>query len=186
MRHRQATIKDRDMFLEFVNYNKTTGFFTCKKRTSHRSCRRVGDIVGSKDTNGYISITVNRVRIKAHRLAHLMVKGYLPEEGIDHVFGDKNDNRWIKIREATASCQQRNMPVSTRNTSGFRGVRRKDKYGLYEAQVWYKNKSIYLGKHSDIVDAALARITWEDWCCNWTCGERDNNRIKLRELGYNV
>jgi len=180
-----ALATDRKLFMEYLKYNDITGNFIWIKKP-YKSKKNIGDIAGSIDTKGYVSITVKHKRIKAHRLVFLFKYGYLPENGIDHKNGDKADNRICNLREAGPSCQQRNMPISIKNTSGFKGVRRKDKYGLYEAQIWFKGKSIYLGKYKSAIEAALARITWEDWCCEWVCGDRDNNREKLREAGCNV
>jgi len=169
---------------EYVEYNEHSGIFVLKKKI--RKARiDIGSELGCEE-NGYIVIGFGRNRYKAHRLAWFFVHGYMPEQQLDHINGNKSDNRLANLREASPSCNVRNQPISKSNSSGFTGVRKANKLGRYEAQIFINGSSVYLGIHDCVVEAALTRITCEDWCPEVSCSERNNTRAKLRELGYNV
>jgi len=54
-------------------------------------------------------------------LIFLYHHGYLPKF-VDHIDGNKKNNRIENLREATKSQNAMNQKVSTRNTSGIKGV----------------------------------------------------------------
>jgi len=58
---------------------------------------------------------------KAHRLIWLYVYGEMPKE-IDHINGDRQDNRLENLRSVTRSQNQFNKAMAQNNTSGYRGV----------------------------------------------------------------
>jgi hypothetical protein len=59
-----------------------------------------------------------------HRLVWLWVKGHYPDSGltIDHINGDRGDNRFANLRPATNSQQKANCGLRATNTSGYKGV----------------------------------------------------------------
>jgi hypothetical protein len=104
---------------ELLHYDPETGVFA--RRVSVSGRRRAGG-VGSIERDGYIRITICRHRFPAHRLAWFYQTGEWPGADIDHVNGDRADNRLCNLREATRSrnCMNARMPAN--NTSGFKGV----------------------------------------------------------------
>jgi hypothetical protein len=49
--------------------------------------------------------------------------GYIPDGfNLDHINGNKTDNRLCNLRLATNSQNQQNRPAPQNNTSGYRGV----------------------------------------------------------------
>lgn len=93
---------------------------------------------------GYIQIRFlfdNNPRIfYAHRIAYLLMTGELDFQGIDHIDGNRANNKWQNIRLATHS---QNM----RNKRGL-GVHLR-KCGKWYTQVKMGNKRIYLGRYND-------------------------------------
>lgn len=83
-----------------LDYNPLTGQFTWRVRAAHRI--HVGDIAGviCKST-GYRVIGINGVRHSAHRLAWLHVHGEWPAQNIDHINGDRSDNRIENLRDVS-------------------------------------------------------------------------------------
>ena len=83
---------------------------------------KIGSPVGSFDpSTGYHKTHVHRKFHKTHRVIFLYHHGYLPDF-VDHIDGDKLNNRIENLRAATKSQNCMNQKISTRNTSGTKGV----------------------------------------------------------------
>ena len=122
--------------------------------------------------NGYRSIRIQGVKYKYHRIIWFYVYGYLPENPIDHINGDKLDNRIDNLREVSVSCNIRNTKGYSHNTSGFIGVsfdKYKDKYKSY---IHIKRKSVNLGLYNKAIDAAKAKAAFEVLSSLWDCNEQ--------------
>lgn len=98
----------------------------------------------------YLCVTFNHIRYQAHRLAWFYVYGAWPAGFIDHINGDKRDNRIANLRDVTASMNSQNQtkPHVT-NKSGFLGVRpnKFSKSNPWQAQIYDPTveKVVYLG-----------------------------------------
>jgi hypothetical protein len=102
-------------------YNPTTGEFVWKTR-QYRS-DLIGKRAGSPTNTGYWAIAVDNKKTLAHRLAWLYMTGNPPTDHIDHINGDKLDNRFENLREVTRFGNLQNMRTPTNaNNSGFLGV----------------------------------------------------------------
>lgn len=75
---------------------------------------------------------------------------------IDHINGNKLDNRKSNLRIATKSENNTNIKRKSNNTSGYTGVKA-TKSGKYVAQISFNNKRIHLGTYSTIEEAVQAR-----------------------------
>lgn len=85
-------------------------------------------------SHGYLVGTIYKVKLLKHRVLWCMRYGYWPEE-IDHINGDKSDNRITNLREASRVINQRNYPKISTNTSGKTGVHFRKKEGLWVAYI---------------------------------------------------
>lgn len=119
---------------------------------------RAGSEAGFQRQSGYREIRVSWTLYRAHRLAWFYMTGEWPKESIDHINGDKSDNRWANLRLANKSQNAVNYP--RKNKTGFRGVSRTAS-GKYGASSKKNYKSFYLGSfdtpeaaHSAYCDAA--------------------------------
>lgn len=101
-----------------VSYNPETGEFHWADHPRMRG-KKAGNICGS----GYAVIRFKQTRVLAHRLAMFKVYGHVPAQ-IDHINGDKADNRIANLRAVTEGINAQNRaPVANRNnSSGFLGV----------------------------------------------------------------
>ena len=104
---------------ELLDYNSETGVFTWKVSPARQVFS--GDIAGTKRKDGYIQIKVKNELILSHRLAWIYMYGYLPKY-IDHINGQRDDNRIINIREVSNQQNSLNSKISKNNTSGIKGV----------------------------------------------------------------
>jgi hypothetical protein len=121
---------------QLVNYAPDTGEFTWNM--PRRKCR-TGDKAGCRMKNGYIVLRLDDCLFYAHRLAWFYVNEVWPANVIDHINGDRSDNRFSNLREATiAQNAQNSSRIRSTNTSGFTGVRRENKKWLAEIKVNYK------------------------------------------------
>src|SRR5689334_17340092 len=78
---------------EVLSYNKATGRLTWKKNTGFK--RLKGKPAGGvSKTSGYVMIGVFGVRLYAHRVAWVIVKGRWPTQQVDHKNLRRSDNRW--------------------------------------------------------------------------------------------
>lgn len=109
-----------DRLKSLLDYNPETGDFTWKIKTSNRT--PVGSRAGAKGTLGYIHISVDMKKYLAHRLAYFYMIGEWPAEVIDHINGNKSDNRWANLRPATVAQNTWNSSVPQNNSSGHKGV----------------------------------------------------------------
>ena len=115
---------------------------------SNTNSVKVGHRAGTVDHAGYRQIKVNLVIYKEHRLAWLYVYGEWPEEEIDHINGNKADNRLINLRTATRKQNARNRGLVTSNTSGFKGVSWDAKNGKWLATATVAGIQKHIGRYA--------------------------------------
>lgn len=75
---------------------------------------------------------------------------------VDHINENGLDNRKTNLREATHATNGRNVGPRATNTSGFKGVTWSKRSRKWAARIQVDGRSIYLGVHVDIKDAARA------------------------------
>lgn len=109
--------------LECLDYDPVTGRMAWKK-TNPRGADLKGRSAGSICADGYIRVRVDGQHYSAHRLAWLFVHGTMPSSCVDHINGDKTDNRIENLREATRQQNGMNTPRPSTNTTGIKNVSR--------------------------------------------------------------
>lgn len=139
---------------ELVSYNLTTGEFTYLKANNRRV---VGGRVGTLRGDGYYEVTINYKRYRLHRLAWLLTHGYMPTKHIDHINGNRADNRIANLREATVSENLQNQKKATiRNRLGVLGVSYTK--GAYEPKIKVDGRNLYIGRFKSIEEASEAYL----------------------------
>lgn len=112
---------------ELLEYEPETGVFRQKLRRKG-SGLRPGEVAGGLSDQGYVLIGIDYKKYRAHRLAWLWMTGEWPD-GIDHINGDRTDNRWCNLRVADQSHNTANSKLSRASTTGLKGVSRfRDKW----------------------------------------------------------
>ena len=141
---------------QVLQYNENTGVFTWLQKTGPRC--RIGHAAGSETDEGYIAIRVFNKNWKGHRLAWFFVHGCLPTGDIDHINGDKRDNRISNLRIASCAENCRNSGKRITNKSGYKGVcwHRRDR--KWRAQICHNYKVIALGSFQTREEAAATYI----------------------------
>ncbi len=116
-----------------------------------------GAVVGTPDGNGYLIAMADGVRIKVHRIVWLMHYGSWPTKAIDHVNGDRSDNRIENLRDVDQLENSRNQQRRSTNSSGVTGVFWNYIHRKWQASISVEGKKIFLGRFSDICAAEKAR-----------------------------
>lgn len=143
---------------ECLSYDVETGFFRWKTRNSRRIS--VGDVAGSKMSNGYINIRVGRNQVLAHRFAWAFVYGSMPSNFIDHINGDRSDNRICNLREAIKSQNGMNaIKPSHGLSSQYKGVHWAKDKNKWATQICLNGKRKLIGRYSN-EDVAGAAYDW--------------------------
>jgi HNH endonuclease/AP2 domain len=141
---------------ELLHYEPDTGVFTRRVRTANR-VRVGGDVAGSvNSSDGYRYICIDYRLYPDHRLAWLYITGSWPKSQIDHINGDKTDNRLANLREATQSQNQANTSMRADNISGFKGVSWSKGRRKWLAHIKKRSKCKHLGFFDTSGSAALA------------------------------
>lgn len=83
---------------------------------------------------------------------------------IDHINGDKTDNRIKNLREATNAQNGKNLKLSAKNTSGICGVSFDRQTGKWRATIKVDGKQRCLGRWVVFDDAVNARRVAEETC----------------------
>lgn len=98
------------------------------------------------------------IHYAAHRLAWVYVHGIIPSNMIDHINGDKDDNRIANLREATSSQNQRNTVKKSTNKSGYKGVCWHKRQKKWQVSIRYDGKPHHIGYFDNVLDASNAYI----------------------------
>lgn len=136
-----------------LKYEPTTGCFTWI--SGH--AKHLGRAAGTVTTNGaYLNIGINYKRYPAHHLVWLYFHGGLPKR-LDHIDGNRLNNRIENLREADPSQNRMNVSVGKNNTSGVKGVS-----WSADRNRWWVTVQAYgvlhnIGYFTDLKEAADAR-----------------------------
>lgn len=117
----------------------------------------VGQEAGSIHKTGYRHVTWRGKIHKVHRLIFLLEYGYLPSE-VDHINGDRQDNRIENLRAATRSENQCNRPALANNTSGYPGVTWHKKSKAWCVRVMKNGKTVVQQYFKDLELAGLFAV----------------------------
>lgn len=146
---------------ELVSYEPATGIFIRRVRTAQR--HQVGDradtVITTGARAGYRRIALNSERYHAHRAAWLYVYGFWPANLIDHINGDRGNNRIANLRDVTNSVNLQNVKGSrVDNTSGYLGVTFHKPTGQWRARIQANKKCYHIGMYPTAQDAYNAYL----------------------------
>lgn len=129
-----------------LNYNPETGIFTWIKNNK---------IAGHITPYGYRIIGIKAKYIMSHKLAWLYQYGYMPQF-IDHINGNRADNRISNLREATRMQNNQNANIRKDNKTGVKGVTLRKDNGKYRAILKCNKQTINVGQFNTLDEAKEA------------------------------
>lgn len=141
-----------------LSYDSETGLLHWKiVRKAKGGVVRPGQIAGGRcNTWGYVLVCLDGKHMRAHRVAWALMTGAWPEQEIDHINGQRDDNRWSNLR-AASTLQNAQNTVRPIAGSGLRGAYWHPKTGRWYSRI--RNglaKYIHLGYFDSARDASAA------------------------------
>ena len=136
-----------------LDFDPDTGVFRWRIKWYRMNA---GDVAGSPDGRGYLRIVISGRSYKSHRLAWLHVHGEWPEGDIDHINGDRSDNRVTNLKVCTNAENGQNRGLNRNNKSGYVGVSFHAQTGKWQAHIHANGRRHRLGEFQDKEEAAIA------------------------------
>ncbi len=136
----------------WLRYEPDTGlFFSVRGRFAGRE---VGGL-----RNGYVYVGFLGAQYRAHRLAWFVTHGRWPKDGIDHIDGNKQNNRISNLREADSLENNQNMR-SARSTSksGLLGAFFEASSGKWRSTIRVNGKNHNIGRFATAQEAHEAYV----------------------------
>lgn len=139
------------------HYDPPTGLF--RWRFSPRNDIKPWSLAGSTRADRYRSLHVRGIGFFEHRAAWAYMTGAWPVEDIDHLNGDRGDNRWLNLRMVSTqvNCQNRRA-ATVANRSGLLGAHFNAQMGKYVSAVRIDGKQKYLGTFATAEEAHQAHL----------------------------
>lgn len=134
-----------------LGYRQDNGEFFWRHNGKKAGCKNV------HPSQGYVVIRIAGKLFRAHRLAWLYVHGEWPKNEIDHINGDRSDNRICNLREATSTQNKMNTSLRSDNKSGVRGVSWHKQVGMWRATIKFDGKQRLVGLFHSLDEARHAR-----------------------------
>lgn len=127
---------------EVLTFDPISGHFSWRVALA-RSCP-AGSRAGCITNDRYVCITVDGAKFLAHRLAWRFTFDAWPSKFIDHIDGNRGNNRPSNLRNTSKQINAQNRKVAHRGSaSGVLGVRRS--LNRWTARINITGKDIHLG-----------------------------------------
>lgn len=149
-------LKNQEYLEELLSYDPGSGLFTWRV---DQGSARAGSVAATKATNGYLVVMVDKKYRSLHRMAFAFMGQEVPD-CVDHINGDRTDNRWLNLRAATAIDNARNQRLHRTNSTGLPGVMW-DQRSRWRAYGYHGGRYLALGRYQSLLDAAAARKSFE-------------------------
>lgn len=105
---------------------------------------------------GYIAARIENRIVLLHRLIAEAPREFV----VDHVNGDRLDNRRLNLRLISQSANSQNQKLSAANSSGFRGVVWDKQRRKWVAQARLDGRNVCIGRFDRVEQAAEAAHNW--------------------------
>jgi hypothetical protein len=124
---------------------------------------KAGDVAGFPGGKGYWQIRIGGTAYYGHRLAWLYVHGGWPCGALDHIDGNRRNNRIENLRLATISQNAANQRKRNGKSSAFKGVSWHAARGKWSAHIRINGKSKYLGQFDTEEEAHRRYVAAAKW-----------------------
>jgi len=142
---------------KYFIYIPETGVFLNRITRSNQA--KEGHQSGCVDQTGYIYIYFKMTRLLAHRMAWMYMYGIEPDGQIDHINGDRTDNRIANLRVSTAHQNARNRGLSKNSSTGFKNISWNAERGSWEVSIKMNGKKAFFKRFKILQEAQRAAIS---------------------------
>lgn len=151
-------ILSADRLRELLHYDPATGIFTWRSKLGPRA--KHNGIAGCiSSDSGYRMIRIDFQLYRAHRLAWLYMFGVFPQDQIDHMNGNRSDNRIENLREVTNQVNCQNKRQAQKNSkTGILGVSWNKQNKMWTARLTHDNEDVLCKYFHNIEDARSAYL----------------------------
>jgi hypothetical protein len=146
-----SALPDAGYLRQLFDYKSDTGELRWRVG---RAQKLPGDVAGSLKKDGYLILGLDNKSLKAHRVIWKIVTGNDPVEEIDHIDGNRSNNRWENLREATGCQNGQNRKLYSNSRSGIKGVSYNRAEDKWDAYIMANRKFTLLGRFKSRDDAA--------------------------------
>lgn len=118
---------------KYLRFDPKTGILSWREGLTYSKQRPAGKPAGTMSKGGYLRASIERRMYAVHRIAWKMHYGSDPSGVIDHIDGDKLNNRIANLRDVTQAENLYNTVRRSDNTTGYKGVvfdKAKNKYAI--------------------------------------------------------
>ena len=131
---------------ELFRYDEETGHLYWK--TSQGMRGKIDTIAGYLGPSGYVLVGFDNKLYRAHRIIYALtyLKSFMGD--IDHIDGDRSNNRLSNLREVSRSVNLQNNKARGTWLVGLR----------WEAKIRTNNKQVYLGRFDTEEEARAAYL----------------------------
>jgi hypothetical protein len=136
--------RDRKYFSSEKDYKSWNSRFSGKEATT------------TNKVSGYLNTTIFNKKYYTHRIIWFYLYGEWPEF-IDHINGDRVDNRPENLRSVCKRDNSKNRKICTRNTSGVMGVSWHKKTKRWRAFIKIFDKVVTLGSSENMQEMIKLR-----------------------------
>lgn len=158
---------DAAILPQLLSYDDQTGRFIWLARASHLAksedyarrwnSRYAGKPALTAISKGYLVGTILNRCVFSHRVAWAMVHGKWPDNFIDHINGNRADNRISNLREVDKKENGRNAKLFINNTSGCSGVHFSTKRNRWVSKISTNYGLYHIGEFRSFEEAVAAR-----------------------------
>jgi len=170
LKMRGELMKKQRLNISYLNecftYSPETGVLTWKARPldhfyDEATCAAWNKKYAFKQAGyehrGYLSLSLNGRNMFLHRIVMALIKGQWPVAMVDHINGNKSDNRESNLRIVDNAENGKNKSLLLTNKSGYHGVRLCKNSLRWHAYIYVKRKQIFLGSFKYKDEAVVAR-----------------------------
>lgn len=145
----------------FVHYDPKTGVMRRIKLINCGKVKSCNRIYNNISGDGYLNAWIENSSYLVHRLTFLYMTGVFPKDEVDHINGNRTDNRWKNLRQVTRQENTKNTKRRITNSSGLPGVYFVSKSSPHEPKWTVEINGEYLGFVNSFFEACCIRKSAE-------------------------
>jgi len=127
-----------------LDYDPTTGIFTWIDVP--KNTYLIGKQAGAIHKHGYPCITIKGSKFMAHRLAFLWMQGQFPKEYVDHIDGNRSNNKWSNLRTATMRENGQNQAIHRMGHKPGTHLLKKKLVKPWESYIELRGKRVHIAR----------------------------------------